>query len=170
MARWYCRDARRTFSLLPDCLASGLPGSLDELEGVVVKVEESSSVEAATLILRPHIELRGAVRWVRRRVRGVRAALLALVTVMPGRLGSVAEVRAVRATLSSERALVLLRQIGSDYLATLPRPLGFGRGPVRGSDRERRFQHKTGADPPGAVGVLPLLPGRTGQRGGKGNG
>ena len=54
--RWYCRDAHRTFSLLPDCMSARLTGSLDEAEQVVVKVEESRSVEAAAKKLRPEIE------------------------------------------------------------------------------------------------------------------
>ena len=32
--RWYCRDAHRTFSLLPDCMSARLTGSLDEAEQV----------------------------------------------------------------------------------------------------------------------------------------
>ena len=36
VARWYCRDAHRTFSLLPDCMRARLEGSLDEAEQVVV--------------------------------------------------------------------------------------------------------------------------------------
>ena len=42
VARLYCRDAYRTFSLLPDCMSARLEGSLDEAEQVVVRVEEFS--------------------------------------------------------------------------------------------------------------------------------
>jgi hypothetical protein len=87
VARWYCADAHETFSLLPDCLAARLQGSLDEVEQVVVAVEGAASVEAAASALRPDLELPGAVRWVRRRLRGVLTALLALVTLMPGDWG-----------------------------------------------------------------------------------
>ena len=107
MSRWYCRDAHVTFSLLPDCLAARLGGSLDEAEQIVLEVERSRSLEAAAAVVRPDIELPGAMRWVRRRVLGVRAALLALVTLMPGRFGMVAQVSAVRSVLGSERALPL---------------------------------------------------------------
>jgi hypothetical protein len=77
-----------TFSLLPDCLSSRLGGSLDDAERAVV-ASESLGVEAAAQTLRVgEIELPGALRWLRRRRRGVRAAVLALLTAMPGRLGS----------------------------------------------------------------------------------
>jgi len=148
VARWYCRDAHETFSLLPDCLAARLVGSLDEVEQVVVRVESSTSVEAAASGLRPDIELPGAVRWVRRRVMGVRAALLALVTLLPGRMGTKVELRAVRAELSSERALVALREIGAAHLTRLVRPLGFRPPRIDRAQNEGRVQHKTGPDPP----------------------
>jgi hypothetical protein len=35
VARWYCRKAHQTFSLLPDCLAARLSGALVEVETVV---------------------------------------------------------------------------------------------------------------------------------------
>ena len=59
-------------------MSARLTGSLDEAEQVVVKVEESRSVEAAAKKLRPEIEVAGAVRWVRRRLQGVRDSLLIL--------------------------------------------------------------------------------------------
>ena len=149
VARWYCPDAHQTFSLLPDCLAARLQGSLDEVEQVVVEVEGSASVEAAASTLRPDIELPGAVRWVGRRLRGVRAALLALMTLLPGRLGNKVDLMAVREELVTERALLAMREIGAAHLSVLVRPLGFlspGRERTQG---EERVQHKTGPDPPG---------------------
>jgi hypothetical protein len=148
VARFYCRDAQLTFSLLPDCLCARLSGSLDEAEQAVV-ASESLGVEAAAQALRvEQSELPGALRWLRRRRRGVHAAVLALVTTMPGQLGAVAEVRAIRTLLGSERALVALREIGADHLHALPHPLGFQ--PARGSraQSEPRLQHETGPDPP----------------------
>jgi hypothetical protein len=35
IARWYCPQGHRTFSLLPDCLAARLTGTLAEVESVV---------------------------------------------------------------------------------------------------------------------------------------
>ena len=148
VARWYCPEAHTSFSLLPDCLSSRLGGSLDEIERVVV-ASESLGVEAAAQVLRvDEIELPGALRWLRRRRRGVRAAVLALITAMPGRLGTVAEVRAMRSVLGTERALVALREIGADHLQALPPPLGLRplcAGRARG---EAWLQHETGPDPP----------------------
>jgi len=148
VARWYCRDAHQTFSLLPDCMSSRLTGSLDEAEQVVVRVEESPSVEEAAQKLRPDLEVAGALRWVRRRVRGVHASLLILLTLLPGRLGSTARVVEVRTMLSTERCLVKLRGIGAAHLHALPRPLGFRRVGARTSKREQRLQQETGPDPP----------------------
>jgi hypothetical protein len=148
VARWYCPEAQMTFSLLPDCLSSRLGGSLDEAEGAVVAAE-SSGVEAAAQVLRvEEIELPGALRWLRRRRRGVRAAVLALVTAMPGRLGTVAEVRAIRSVLGTERALVALREIGADHLHALPAPLGLRPSCAGRAEREPPLQHETGTDPP----------------------
>jgi hypothetical protein len=148
VARWYCPDAHETFSLLPDCLAARLQGSLDEVEQVVIEVEGAASVEAASAALRPDIELPGAVRWVRRRLTGVRTALLALVTLLPARLGSRTELVAVRTELASERALVALREIGAAHLPRLARPLGFRSLRSGRAESEERLQHKTGPDPP----------------------
>jgi len=143
VSRWYCRDAHVTFSLLPDCLAARLGGSLDEAEQIVLEVERSRSLEAAAAVVRPDIELPGAMRWVRRRVLGVRAALLALVTLMPGRFGMVAQVSAVRSVLGSERALVAL--------PNLVRPVGFRPHRRSLAERGRRLQHRTGPDPPAST-------------------
>lgn len=147
VARWYCPLARESFSLLPNFLAAGMSGSLDEIESACVLAEQLG-VEHAASQLRPEVELPGAVRWLARRRRGINSALLALVTLLPGRLGSEAKCVAVRTALGSERALVLLREIGAAQLGSLPRPLGFGRRGEPGVVREAAVQHETGPDPP----------------------
>ena len=148
VARWYCRSARMTFSLLPDFLCARLQGSLDEAERAVV-MSESVGVEGAAQELRvDEVELPGALRWLRRRRRGVHAALLALITAMPGLLGTVADVRAIRAVLGSERALVALRGIGAAHLHALPPPVGFRPAWAQRTEGEPRLQHETGPDPP----------------------
>jgi hypothetical protein len=148
VARWYCPAAQMSFSLLPDCLSSRLRGSLDDAERVVA-ASESLGVEAAAQALRvEEIELPGALRWLRRRRRGVRSAMLALVTAMPGRLGTVAEVRAIRAVLDTERALVALREIGADHLHALPPPIGLRPLCAARAGGEACFQHETGPDRP----------------------
>jgi hypothetical protein len=165
VARWYCPQAQETFSLLPDCLAARLSGSLDEVERAVVAVE-TSGVEAAAQALRiEQSELPGAVRWLRRRRRGVRSAVLALVTAMPGGpLGAVPELRAVRQVLGTERALVALRGIGAEQLHALPPPLGFL--PLRRArpDHETSGQHETGPDPPHSRRYLSLAGNEAGER------
>jgi len=74
IARWYCRQGHRTFSLLPDFLAARWPGLLDTIEDSVAAAGSAKSMEAAADRLRgPDITLPSAVRWLRRRVRAVRA-------------------------------------------------------------------------------------------------
>ena len=148
VARWYCPAAHMTFSLLPDFLCARLQGSLDEAERAVV-MSESVGVEAAARGLRvDEVELPGALRWLRRRRRGVYAAVLALITAMPGRLGAVLEVRAIRAVLGTERALVALRGIGAAHLHALPAPLGFPPPLPARLKSGSPIQHETGPDPP----------------------
>lgn len=154
IARYYCLESHKTFSLLPDCLPSRLSGDLVEVEEVVARVEASSGIEATAGVLRPiEISLPSAVRWVRRRLVPVRAALLAIFTLLPqifaGYVPTVYEARRILCTTS---ALVTLREIIADRLAVLPPPLGFGprvKPRRRRRHRRERRQHKVGADPPG---------------------
>lgn len=149
IARWYCRDAQTTFSALPDCMAARIVGSLDEVEAVVLAAE-SLGMEAAAQDLRAEIDLPGVMRWLRRRRDLVRAALLALITALPARLGTIARVEAVRAVLETDRALVAVREIGADHLHALTYPLGFRRPRRRMAKRDLVTQHETGPDPPGS--------------------
>ena len=56
-----------TFSLLPDCLAARLPGTLQDLEEVVAVAEAASSLAAAAdAVRRDAVLLPGAMRWLRR--------------------------------------------------------------------------------------------------------
>ena len=84
IARWYCRESHTTFSLLPDCLAARLPGTLTELEEVVAGAEKASSLMAAAdQLRRDAVELPGAMRWVHRRVRLVHHALRVVIGLLP---------------------------------------------------------------------------------------
>lgn len=148
VARWYCAKAQMTFSLLPDSMCAGMGGSLDEAERAVSLSEEVGVEEAAMGLRVDVVELPGALRWLRRRRLGVHAALLALITALPGRLGPVAEIEAVRAVLNVPRALVALREIGATHLQVLPTPLGFDRRIVVRMKRGNRSQHETGTDKP----------------------
>ena len=150
IARWYCRRSHTTFSLLPDCLAARLPGTLAELEDAVATAENAPSLAAvaATVHRRPQ-EPAGAVRWLRRRVARVGRALTAARGLLPERFrGCAATVTAFRARLGTDAALVWLRELAAPRLHALPSPVGYahhrqGRGLPAG-----RRQQRAGRDPP----------------------
>ena len=149
IARWYCPTAHRTFSLLPDCLAARLPGTLAEVEEVVCAVEQAESIEAACAKLRLEIELPGVLRWVRRRVRGVYASLILLKGILPELLeGCEPTLGAFAKRLGLEGVLVSLRRIAARYLSFLPSPLGLRPRRSRGGESGRPYQHSVGTDPP----------------------
>lgn len=134
--RWWCPKQRASISLLPAFLAARLSGTLSAVEDVVAAVEQAGSVAAAVDVVHPPeaedaIGLECALRSMRRRVRAVRAALLAIATLMPERFEGVAPTLATfREALSCGRVLVTLREVAERHLAALPVPLGFrARGP-----------------------------------------
>jgi hypothetical protein len=149
VARWYCREGHCTFSLLPDCLAARLSGTLAEVEALVRAAEQAPSREALCARERLEIELPGALRWVRRRVQAVHEALhlvkgllgVAFVLVAP-------TLTAFGAHLGAAEVLVALRGIATPWLAVLPAPLGFApRRRARASVGKGR-QQQAGPDPP----------------------
>ena len=152
--RWYCRESHTTISLLPDCLAARLPGTLDALEAVVVAAEGAQSLEAAANELRrpaedDAVELPGAMRWVRRRVRLVHNVLVRVIGLIPDRLaGCAATMVAVRERLGSDSALMELRALVAAQLRRLPAPLGFPPHGIGVPGRTPAFQHSMGPDPP----------------------
>jgi hypothetical protein len=150
--RFYCRKGHTTISLLPDFLASGLGSTLEELEEVVRTVEEAGSVARAAAKLRPDLgEERSAARWVRRRVRAVRAALTVLVTLLPALSSAQPTVQSVGDTLGVVSVLPALREVGAAHLAALVRPVGF-RARARARDAARsEVQQRAGPDPPAAT-------------------
>lgn len=154
VARLRCPKAGVTISLLPDFLAARLSGTLSEVERAVEVAEGASSREQAASQIRPADEegavtLPSALRWLRRRLEPVRAALRALVTLLPELVGCAPTLAAVRERLGVGKALVALRRRGGDVLAALAAPLGFRARarPVR--RRSRRPPHEAGPDPPG---------------------
>ncbi len=149
IARWYCRKGQTTFSLLPDFLCSRLTGRLAAVEAVVESAENAPTQEAASEIVRPEIELPGALRWMRRRVRLVRAGLAAAVGLLPGLLaGREPTITSVRSALGAESALVRLRGEIAAHLPAMPPPLGFGPRPARRGASPTAVQQDTGPDPP----------------------
>jgi hypothetical protein len=147
--RWYCRQGHCTFSLLADCFAARLPGTLIEVEAVVTVAEQAGSREAAAEVVRPDTELPGALRWMRRRLQAVYAALHLLLGLMPDRfLGCQPTLAGFRTCLGVEVVLLALREVAAVHLAVLPAPLGFQPRPLHGADRQGRFQQPVGPDPP----------------------
>lgn len=150
IARWYCPTGHRTFSLLPDFLAARLSGTLAEVEAAVAAVEQAPSLEKAADLLRPEIELPGAVRWTRHRVKPIMAALHLLKGLLPEPLATLdATLGAFRVALGAPLpVLPRLREIAAPWLQQLPPPLGFRPPPQGGGDPRARFQHEPGPDPP----------------------
>ena len=149
IARWYCPRGHRTFSLLPDCLAARLPGTLAEVEAVVAAVEQAKSLEAACANLRLAIGLPGVLRWVRRRVQAIHGLLNTLKGLMPERFaGCAPRLDAFAERLGVEGVLPALRQIAALHLAALPAPLGFNPLRARSAEPDRADQQAAGPDPP----------------------
>ncbi len=129
VARFWCSLAGESISLLPSFLAARLPSTLDEIESVIGAVESTASVASAADALRPAdaadaVTSISAARWVRRRVRPIRAALLALVTLTPELAGCAPSIAAIRAHLGVTRVLIALREIARSHLGSLSPPLG----------------------------------------------
>jgi hypothetical protein len=150
--RWYCPESHCTFSLLADCFAARLSGSLQEVEAVVVAAEQAASREAAADELRLDIELPGALRWLRRRLKAVHTALILILGLFPDLLaGCPTTVGAFRRRLGIAWVLPALREIAEAQLQQLPPPLGF-RPPLSGSGESKNpHQHQAGPDPPAAI-------------------
>lgn len=130
IARFWCRLAGASISVLPAFLASRFRSTLDEIEAVVVAVESGATVEQTADNARPAedehaVTLPSAVRWVRRRLHAVRAALLALLTLMPDTFeGCTPTLHAMGQRLGARRVLVTLRSVASAHLGAIGPPLG----------------------------------------------
>ena len=148
IARWYCPGGHSTFSLLPDCLSSRLPGSLIEVEAVINEVENALSQEAAVRELRIDVGLTGVLRWTRRRLFLIRTSLRILTKLFSVLQDCRPSISSFRATLGVEYVLPALRMYADPYLYILPPPIGFGPRPQRKKSKKPPFQHKTGTDPP----------------------
>jgi hypothetical protein len=153
IARWYCPQGHRTFSLLPDHLAARFPGTLAEIEQVAAAAETASSLEACAHQLRSDpIGLPGALRWVRRRLTVVRTLLPLVVTLLPALLqGCAATVTAVRQRLQVPSALERLRVLLARELPALATPLGLRHRHRGGGEVHGVLQQHMGPDPPPAA-------------------
>jgi hypothetical protein len=136
--------------LLPDCLAARFGGTLAQVEQVVRAVERGPSVEqVAGKLVSVEVSLPAAVRWVRRRLNAVRAVLVALIGLYPGRFaGCLPTICSFGERLATECVLVALRQVGSDQLAHLPSPVGFAAVTKCAHHRHTGHPHNMGPDPP----------------------
>lgn len=149
VARWYCAKGHQTFSLLPDCLSSRLSGSLNEVESIILEVEKSPSQERAADKIRIDIELPGALRWIRRRLKPVQSSLAMLIELMPCLFSQcLPTICSFRSVLCVEPVLAELRSCADLYLHLLPPPVGFGPRIEPKKFKKNHFQHKTGTDPP----------------------
>ncbi len=132
IARFYCRLAQTTFSLLPDFLAAGMPGTLEQVDRAARAVQDDLPMERAADELRPPAEqlqaiaLSSAVQWTRRRHAAVMAVLLAVAGLMPDTFaGCPVTLEGFAVRLGTENVLVSLREIAAEHLHRLPCPLGF---------------------------------------------
>lgn len=151
VARWYCPESHTTFSLLPDCLAARLPGSLNELEEVVAVAERASSLEVAADTVRrgDEVELPGAVRWLRRRMQRVQRSLLLVIGLLPEHFaGCTAQIDSFRTRLGQDAVLMALRDLAAAQLPALPSPLGFSTHLPHWGDLSSTRQQRVGPDPP----------------------
>lgn len=141
VARWYCAQGHRTFSLLPDFLAARLPGLLVEVEEASIMAARSPSIEAAAASMRGlEVSLPAAIRWLRRRLRPVQRVVQLLRDADPE-----------RAIILDHGCLTRLRlDLDDEVLARLPPPLGFGVCDHRRATAEGR-QHKMWPDTHGST-------------------
>jgi hypothetical protein len=145
IARWYCPEGHRTFSLLPDFLAARLPDLLDSIEDSVTVAHSAKSLEAAADLLRgPDVELPGAIRWLRRRVQSVRASLAAVTRLIP--------ILPAGIDIDEHHFLRRLRRsLPTTVLANIPAPLGFEAFRWTGQVRDGVQQDE---GPDGVAGVV----------------
>lgn len=134
VVRYYCRRGHMTFSLLPDCLAARMPGTLEQVEKAATAVEHGSgSLESRADALRPPqeqadpVEIRSAVTWMRRRHRAVGTALAVLVVLVPEVFGQCMPTMAsIGEALDTEvGVLVGVRRAAGELLGSIPAPIGF---------------------------------------------
>ena len=126
--RFICRRQGRTVSLLPDCLAAHVTGSLEELEAAVAQAGEAATRAAAGAQARPPGEcsLASAQRWLQRRMGWVEALLVTVKGLCPERFAGVdATLAGFGQQLDSGSVLRSLREVAEQHLQELLIPVGF---------------------------------------------
>ena len=155
--RFVCRQSGRTVSLLPDCFAAHVTGTLEELEEAVRVTEGAASRAVAAEQARPPPQgsLASAQRWLGRRVRWVQALLAIAKGLCPERFSGVPPTLAgFGQQLDSASVLRSLREVAEQHLQQLPVPVGFRHCGARlqaSITRPEQKTHYTGLDPPAAA-------------------
>ena len=154
--RFICRTEGWTVSLLPDCFAAWIMGSLEEQEEPLRVAEGGATQAEAVEQVRPPGEcsLASAQRWLKRRMQWVGDLLVTVKGLYPERFTGVEPTLAgFGQRLGSETVLRTLREVAAVHLGALPAPVGFR--PVRvavrtgGADPETQ---ETGLSPPPGTG------------------
>ena len=149
--RFRCPQSGQTVSLLPDCLAARLCGTLAEIEHVLREAIRPDSPRGGWKRLHPsrYLGTAGGRRWVGRRVERVRLCLTLLTTLLPDRCGRLEPTVEVFGTaLGTAAVLVTLRSAAAAELAVLPAPVGFSRRMAAVKPAFQPAQHATGRSPP----------------------
>ena len=146
-----CRTGHITFSLLPDCFSSRLPGTLADIEKVVLMAEthardsgcELSPETAGKMLSSPDLVVlaeksgidgklfdRAAdFRWLRRRVEHVIGILTAVAGMFPETFGNCPPtLAAFRLVCGGGPVLVRLRAVAESRIHEIPAPLGLNPG------------------------------------------
>ena len=147
IARWYCPEGHRTFSLLPDFLAAKLPGLLTSIEAAAEAVKSAGSMESAADALRGFdVTLPSAVRWLRRRVRAVQAAVDAVSSALPTPMPARASSQASRIDPGSGVLLELRRTLPAAIIAHAAGALGLPAPRSWTPSCHSQYQHHLGPD------------------------
>lgn len=125
-----------------------MPGTLVEIEEAVKTAEQAPSQERACDNLPLEKELQGALRWLRRRLKAVRACLITLKGLLPRFADCAPTIPAFSACLGASPVLPELREIAAPYLKYLPAPIGFAPRHSNDGGASVQRQHKVGTDPP----------------------
>ena len=107
------------------------------------------SLDYVQTMLRPDIELPGAIRWTRRRLQRVHAGLVVVRALLAPELAiATATVTALRARLGVAPVLPVLRERVAAALTAVPAPLGLRPRLLAGGEHRRHAQQPMGPDPP----------------------
>lgn len=134
VARFYCRPCKMTVSLLPDFLAAGYCETLAVQRAALEAVKAHLTFDDAARATRPEIELQGARRWLRRRLRRHALTTLIVATVL---------------AMSLEDADPFAARLEHpEVLRHAPTPTGLAHRPLRAWGASGPNQQPTGPDPP----------------------